>query len=183
MVCNKCGNKMIIRYGKYGFFGSCSNYPNCKNNIKLSEFMYEILKKEQLNIYSWKKECWKCHKLVPVYTYMIGKQMVPYMQQTYQIGNIGLGSIKKIDNYLIKNFPSINDNYSKTLSKTCASNNCIYCGALQGNNFVVDDPHEIYDDWLRGGMDKYIVKKIDINDIGLTENDLEGNQNNIVQIC
>ena len=30
-VCEKCGNPMIIRQGKYGKFMACSNYPKCKN--------------------------------------------------------------------------------------------------------------------------------------------------------
>lgn len=28
--CPRCGNKLIIKYGKYGEFWGCSNYPKCK---------------------------------------------------------------------------------------------------------------------------------------------------------
>ncbi len=31
IICDKCGNKMVIRQGKYGKFLACSNYPKCKN--------------------------------------------------------------------------------------------------------------------------------------------------------
>ncbi len=34
-VCEKCGNKMVVRKGKFGEFLGCSNYPNCKNIISL----------------------------------------------------------------------------------------------------------------------------------------------------
>ena len=30
-ICDKCGHKMILKRGRYGFFLACSNYPNCKN--------------------------------------------------------------------------------------------------------------------------------------------------------
>lgn len=30
-ICDKCGGKMVLRYGKYGRFLACSNYPECRN--------------------------------------------------------------------------------------------------------------------------------------------------------
>ena len=30
MICPKCGNKLIIKHGKYGEFIGCTNYPKCK---------------------------------------------------------------------------------------------------------------------------------------------------------
>lgn len=30
MICPKCGNKLVLRNGKYGTFIACSNYPKCK---------------------------------------------------------------------------------------------------------------------------------------------------------
>ncbi len=29
--CDKCGEKMVIKYGRFGKFLACSNYPECKN--------------------------------------------------------------------------------------------------------------------------------------------------------
>lgn len=29
-ICPQCGEKMILKKGKYGKFESCSNYPKCK---------------------------------------------------------------------------------------------------------------------------------------------------------
>ncbi len=31
ILCEKCGNKMLIREGRYGKFLGCSNFPKCKN--------------------------------------------------------------------------------------------------------------------------------------------------------
>ncbi|MBO4780563.1 MAG: topoisomerase DNA-binding C4 zinc finger domain-containing protein [Selenomonadaceae bacterium] len=36
-ICEKCGNKMVIRRGRYGVFLACSGYPECKNTKPLLE--------------------------------------------------------------------------------------------------------------------------------------------------
>jgi len=36
-VCEKCGSKMIIKWGKYGRFLACSAYPECKNTKPFGE--------------------------------------------------------------------------------------------------------------------------------------------------
>ena len=36
-VCEKCNGKMIIKWGKYGRFLGCSNYPECSNIKRLTE--------------------------------------------------------------------------------------------------------------------------------------------------
>lgn len=30
-VCEKCGHKMVVKYGRFGKFIACSNYPECRN--------------------------------------------------------------------------------------------------------------------------------------------------------
>ncbi|KDR94170.1 DNA topoisomerase I [Peptoclostridium litorale DSM 5388] len=30
-ICEKCGSNMVIKYGRYGKFMACKNYPECKN--------------------------------------------------------------------------------------------------------------------------------------------------------
>lgn len=37
IVCEKCGNKMIIKWGRHGKFLSCEKYPECKNAKPLDE--------------------------------------------------------------------------------------------------------------------------------------------------
>ncbi len=35
-ICEKCGAKMIVKYGKFGKFLACSNFPNCRNTKSLN---------------------------------------------------------------------------------------------------------------------------------------------------
>jgi DNA topoisomerase-1 len=35
-VCDKCGSKMVIKWGRYGKFLACSAYPECKNTRQLA---------------------------------------------------------------------------------------------------------------------------------------------------
>ena len=35
IICDKCGNPMVIKWGKNGKFIACSNYPECKNTMNL----------------------------------------------------------------------------------------------------------------------------------------------------
>ncbi len=34
-VCDKCGSKMVIKWGKFGRFMACSGYPECKNTREI----------------------------------------------------------------------------------------------------------------------------------------------------
>ncbi|MBI2476923.1 topoisomerase DNA-binding C4 zinc finger domain-containing protein, partial [Candidatus Uhrbacteria bacterium] len=35
-TCEKCGSPMVIKLGRFGKFMACSNYPECKNTIRLN---------------------------------------------------------------------------------------------------------------------------------------------------
>jgi DNA topoisomerase-1 len=35
-VCDKCGSKMVIKWGRYGKFLACSNYPECRNTRQMA---------------------------------------------------------------------------------------------------------------------------------------------------
>ncbi|PIP13355.1 MAG: DNA topoisomerase I [bacterium (Candidatus Stahlbacteria) CG23_combo_of_CG06-09_8_20_14_all_34_7] len=37
IVCDKCGSPMIMKWGKYGKFLACSNYPKCLNTKRIEE--------------------------------------------------------------------------------------------------------------------------------------------------
>ena len=41
-ICEKCGSKMVVKYGKYGPFLACSNYPNCSNIKKIPKQNTEL---------------------------------------------------------------------------------------------------------------------------------------------
>lgn len=36
-VCDKCGSKMAIKFGKFGQFLACTNYPECKNTREMAK--------------------------------------------------------------------------------------------------------------------------------------------------
>ena len=36
-VCEKCGSKMAIKFGRFGQFLACTNYPECKNTRELAK--------------------------------------------------------------------------------------------------------------------------------------------------
>ena len=87
-----------------------------------------------------------------VYTYFINKQLKPYMDEHIELDSLGLDSLPPVDDYLKMKYSTINKNYSKTQHSCCTSNNCSHCNALIGNHFIVDDPHDIFDDWLTGEL-------------------------------
>ena len=35
-ICDKCGNKMVIKWGKFGRFMACSAYPECRNTREIT---------------------------------------------------------------------------------------------------------------------------------------------------
>jgi DNA topoisomerase-1 len=40
-ICDKCGSKMVIRWGKFGRFVACSSYPECKNTREIPKLSIE----------------------------------------------------------------------------------------------------------------------------------------------
>jgi DNA topoisomerase-1 len=36
-VCEKCGSKMAIKFGRFGQFLACTNYPECKSTRDLAK--------------------------------------------------------------------------------------------------------------------------------------------------
>ena len=159
--CKQCNGHYVIREGTYGVFGGCSNYPKCKSTIKLYEFVQELLRIQGVNIYKWDKACWKCNKVTPVYSYYLSKQLANLEGFPADcFGTIGLGDILSIDELLEKDIPTIRKRYSKTVGYSYTANSCVHCGAIQGRNYVVDDPHEILHELWYGGMEKYFFKTI-----------------------
>lgn len=60
LVCEKCGAKMIIKWGRNGKFVACSNYPECKNTMNIKRDENGELAKEETE-YS-DHICEKCGK-------------------------------------------------------------------------------------------------------------------------
>ena len=34
-ICDKCENKMVIKWGRFGHFLACSGYPDCRNTREI----------------------------------------------------------------------------------------------------------------------------------------------------
>ncbi|MBY0470363.1 type I DNA topoisomerase [bacterium] len=69
--CNKCGHKMVIKWGKLGSFLACSNYPECKNTQdfkKDDQGKIVIIPKEFTD-----KKCQKCSNPMIVKSGKFGK--------------------------------------------------------------------------------------------------------------
>ncbi len=56
-ICEKCGNKMVIKWGRNGRFLACSNYPDCKNTKQ-----FEIADNGELKIVENEVLDEKCEK-------------------------------------------------------------------------------------------------------------------------
>lgn len=163
--CKQCEGHYVLRDGKYGAFGGCSNFPKCKSTMRLSEFVTEFFNQKGVNIYKWDKECWKCKQKTPVYSYYLNYQLAELDEAFSSVGMLGIGEVGSIDEVLAKEIPTIKMSYSRTLKCNYMANTCIYCGALQGSNYVVEDPHEIMQELFYGGMEKYLVKTLKVEDM------------------
>ena len=160
--CRLCNGHYVLRSGKFGDFMGCSNYPNCKSTLKLGDFVLEYIKTYGINIYAWNKLCWKCGKSTKVYSYFLNYDLAEAEIDEYfeSLGFIGLGDIETIDKLLSLKYPTICKKFSKTINESYFANTCEHCKALQGRNYVVDDPHEIMHELFYNGMDKYFVENI-----------------------
>ncbi len=55
IICEKCGSEMAIKYGRFGRFLACTNYPECKNIKSLKELNQENTEPEYTG-----ETCEKC---------------------------------------------------------------------------------------------------------------------------
>lgn len=166
--CNSCDGRYVVRSGKYGYFAGCSEYPRCKSTLKIYELAHAYIMKYGLNLYGWKKSCWKCKKDTMVYSYFLYYEMEEIDNIFSSVHGIGLGDIPCIDNIISSKYPSIIMSYSNTLKNSYIANTCQHCKALQGRNYVVSDPHEIINElYHEHTMEKYLVETIKVEDVNL----------------
>jgi DNA topoisomerase-1 len=64
LVCEKCQNPMVIKWGKNGRFLACSNYPECKNTMNFTQDKEGIIKNVEAKTTDTK--CNKCGKTMVV---------------------------------------------------------------------------------------------------------------------
>lgn len=144
-----------------------------------------IIATENVYIVEGVRACWKCGKETKVvglgigdYVYVYGEPQEPYIEI------VGEGFVRadelhlawareedippKIVNYLKSNY-SVKTSHSQTARGNTFANHCCHCGALQGNNFLFDEPDSplssgAFDDELINRMKKLIIKEIHIED-------------------
>lgn len=171
--CDDCDGFYKIREGKYGVFAGCSNYPNCKSTKKVFNIVLKYIEQYGINIYCWKRECYKCKNSTSVYSYYLNYDLEEIDKNFFGFEPVGLGNLKYIDEILSQEFLTIKMSYSNITRSKYMANTCEHCGALQGRNYIVEDPHEIMNDLENRGMDKFLLKNIKINDITVLINDIK----------
>jgi hypothetical protein len=134
--------------------------------MKLLDIITEFIDNYGINIYRWEKVCWKCGKKTKVYSYFLNYDLGDSDDiLNFHYGAIGLGDIEYVDRILQKEISTIDLCYSNTTRSQYVANKCEHCGALQGHNYVVDDPHEIIGElWHNRDMEKYLYRKIFVED-------------------
>ena len=72
MRSDKCGKNMVIKWGRFGKFLACSDYPSCKNTKPLNEEAAEKEKPEKVSETTDEK-CGKCGSPMQVKNGRYGK--------------------------------------------------------------------------------------------------------------
>lgn len=172
--CKQCNGTYVLREGRYGAFAGCTNFPRCKSTMKFFELVQAFIRERGINIYRWQRICWNCEKNTPVYSYFLDYELKELDEYLSTYGPIGLGDLEHIDMLLANEIPSIQIRHSNTTKSRYMANTCVHCSALQGRNYVVDDPHEIIAElWHDHNMKKYLYKTITLNDLTPLLSDLK----------
>lgn len=173
--CENCNGHYIVKTGQYGDFAGCSNFPTCKSTKSIDYLVLKFIEEFGVNIYSWNRKCYKCGKETRVYSYFLSydlSEIDEYFQMCFD--NVGLGDIRAIDVELQDKIPTIKECYSKTINQRYIANTCEHCGALQGKNYVVDDPHEIFSDLnYNKNMKKYLFANLTMKDVSVIAKDIK----------
>lgn len=144
LYCSVCGTEWDLYFTVETIHGTsilCKNFPKCTNYLRPSVAACMQLNKRGLEVYSWERECYRCHKITRVYTYFLDYQLkCPNMH----FRRIGLGDIPELDKLMIQKYNTIKTCFTKRTEYRYknATNTCEHCGAVQGYFYVVEDPHE-----------------------------------------
>lgn len=174
--CASCsGGHYKVREGKYGIFAGCSRYPTCKSTLSLPDLVLKYIQLYGLKIYHWDKQYYKCGQTTTVYSYYLDYDLAD-LDEVFSMGGptVGLGDLSYVDEWLSRQIPTIRMRYSNTTRSKYMANTCEHCGALQGRNYVVDDPHEIIGElWHERGMDKFLYTRLELKDVSSIVQDIK----------
>ena len=151
---NSSNEKVLIQFSKGG-----KTYSYSKDNIEILGIAEEQENIQSLKIYELAKDCYRCHKITPIYTYIVfndgtnesllfpwDKKRLLRNQDIFShlsdpsieyYGLSVIGDDKNLDKQIMSEFPdNIKSVYSKTKNKEYPMNICCHCGAGQGWYFV-----------------------------------------------
>lgn len=160
-----CTGHFVLRKKRddNSYFAGCSNFREnyCKRKLSVSEYALRLLQQSGIKMYSWSQECYSCHKMTTVYTYLLHYDLAIYdkmFKEYISDKTIGMGRIysdKAGDTRY--NLPQL-DEYLKVLSDSrklkidwtegkraggkYLANHCQHCGKFQGRAHIVDNPPE-----------------------------------------
>lgn len=160
-----CTGHFVLRKKRddNSYFAGCSNFREnyCKRKLSVSEYALKLLQQAGIKMYSWSQECYSCHNMTTVYTYLLHYDLITYdkmFKEYISDITIGMGKVytDKADNTRY-NLPQLDD-YLKILSDSrklkidwtegkraggkYLANHCQHCGKFQGRVHIVDNPPE-----------------------------------------
>jgi DNA topoisomerase-1 len=73
IVCEKCGEKMVIRWGRHGRFLACSGFPKCKNTKPVAENGNDKVNNTEQSLQQTDEKCEKCGSPMVIKSGRFGK--------------------------------------------------------------------------------------------------------------
>lgn len=100
-ICVKCGlGKLVLRYGKFGYFLGCSNYPTCK-------FATRLIENKGLQKANKKKRKWKLPKHDLINIIKENEKIEANVKQPRRKKFYKNKTEQKFNNYFLYKFPEL----------------------------------------------------------------------------
>ncbi len=165
--CQECDGNYVLRDGKFGVFAGCSNYPRCRSSKNSMSSSWSTFACMELVFTGGRRNAGSAtgrQPSIPIISITNWRSWTSILI----LGCRPWGWIWIIDGLLSQKYATIQKRYSNTTHSSYIANTCSHCGALQGRNYVVEDPHEIIEElWHSRGMDKFWIETIPCPDCPL----------------
>ena len=165
-------------------------YENVKSYYRfrhwfLGERSTIVLVRDGICLMESKRKCWKCGRETPLVALALttfaefemddGEWYVSDKMEPTLTGNLTLAwapdeaSVPPRLMDFLKRQYNVKDGYSKTVGK-CLANHCAYCGAIQGNHYLFEEPDSPF--WPGGAsFDEYLSKMLKLKMYFIAVND------------